>query len=670
MEAVTQFLIDNRNKIINKFTSLSKPMQVCMIVLLVFVAIGFIFRPFISKILENYANKITDTPAKPSPILKNDITSPAPAVLKSPVKPQRFDELCKALEKPGQHILLSGEGGLGKSYLAQSLYHQLKGNYKKIGWVAYEGRMQTSLCNSVLLDQEIKDEQRRLSCIMEILNQNPRKTLLFVDNVRLNGKPDPLLESLTGIDGLSIVLTSREEELEPYETYDIPPFELDFAVELFYHYYRGQRRKRELVVVRKMIREVNRNTLEIKRLAKKIYKSGKSIAAFYRSENPDLLTFAALFDFNDVKDKKSQNILYTFAAMPSGVIPKEVIHWLRAKQNTFESLVDEGWLDESENGYSMHDKIREDIQSKGIPESTLKAFLDCLAHNRYIKSGEVYTSVLVKLELAEAVLSYIKTENLDYAYACHNLAWAYDGQAQFDRAIQLYETDIRIEEQSNPNSLSLAATYNNLGIVYDSKGDYDQALYYHKLAKDIREAQAPNSLDLAATYNNLGIVYRKQGDYDQALRYYNLDKKITEKQAPNSPDLASTVENIGIIYQKKGQYSEAEACYRQSFSICYAKLGDRHPDTARTYRNIGVLFTNRTDAPDYQKAALCALKAYSIDLAVFGKDHPYTKKDMDNLRIDYNLLHPSAPFDQWLTDSLASLPEHYDPFADEKETRS
>ena len=78
------------------------------------------------------------------------------------------------------------------------------------------------------------------------------------------------------------------------------------------------------------------------------------------------------------------------------------------------------------------------------------------------------------------------------------------------------------------------------------------------------------------------------GDYDKALEYYDKSKAIREKKlGAEHPDTASTYCNMAIVYSDMGNYDKALKYFEKSKVIIEKKLGAEHPETAAIYYNFG-----------------------------------------------------------------------------------
>ena len=161
--------------------------------------------------------------------------------------------------------------------------------------------------------------------------------------------------------------------------------------------------------------------------------------------------------------------------------------------------------------------------------------------------------------------------------------------SRYEDAHKAYRMALELVEK---NSIEVAHVYGNIAFVYDNQKEYKKALeYYQKDLNITLQNLGENHPETATTYNNIGLVYHYQKKYTKALEYYekSLDIKL-QTIGENHPDTSTTYGNIGLAYHSQKKHKEALKYYQKSLEIKLQTIGENHPDTATTYRNIGLLY--------------------------------------------------------------------------------
>ena len=133
-------------------------------------------------------------------------------------------------------------------------------------------------------------------------------------------------------------------------------------------------------------------------------------------------------------------------------------------------------------------------------------------------------------------------------------------------------------------------------------------------------------------------------DYAEFLSDYGLYKDaeaICLKQIPfvenlygsRHPKTATTYNNIGVVYNYQGDYDRALEYYLKALSIRENTLGKEHPVTATSYNNIGVLYYNKSE---YDMALEYYFKDLAINKKVHGMVHPDIATSYNNIGVIYD----------------------------------
>ena len=131
--------------------------------------------------------------------------------------------------------------------------------------------------------------------------------------------------------------------------------------------------------------------------------------------------------------------------------------------------------------------------------------------------------------------------------------------------------------------------------------------------------------------HQLGNCESNFGSYDKALEYYEKSLAIRLKTLGGEhPDMAKSYNNIGIIWKNIGEYDKALEYYEKCLSIELKTLGGEHPDVASSYNNIGIIWKKKGEN---DKASEYYEKSLALKLKTLGGEHPSVAKSYNNIGI-------------------------------------
>ena len=577
-----------------------------------------------------------------------------------------LEKLWKELSER-KRVLLTGLGGIGKTKLAQMLFHNYRDRFEEVAWIDYKEDLKHSFLacvNAVGFNKGPQNENERWETMKSSLLNDGKKKLFIIDNVDddTDQRPenDKELRALTGWDNTTILLTSRLDGLSPYILHELKELGKDDCKVVFNHYY-GYDSDSELVG--KIVELANYHTLTIELLAKgarredlesyyEKIKSGfetisRKIHTDYNDENENATIeehLKMLFDLQPRSDT-DKKVLNSFAVLPvnSECSLKEIEQWFGFKNEDLDEVIQDGWLsfDGNKQTYSMHPLIRtiirfdflEDGQGRKTiaPEGTTDKILEYFSEASF-DIGDGYKSLQRRIDIAESVITAVaQNETKLVASVFLKIGNGYYYMGDYGKALEYLEKAKGIKESKlGKDHPETATTYNNIALVYKNMGDYDKALEYHEKAMEISESKlGKDHPDTATTYNNIALVYEAKGDYDKALEYYEKAKDVFEsKLGKDHPNTANTYNNIALVYDAKGDYDKALKFYEKALEIRETKLGKDHPDTATTYNTIARVYYAKGD---YDKALEYSRKALEIRETKLGKDHPNTATTYINI---------------------------------------
>lgn len=367
---------------------------------------------------------------------------------------QELQELELLLSAEKKTLLLSGFGGIGKTSLARVLYSKLYRNYDSIGWIEYRSNLKMSILASMELYEDVKNQEKRWEVMLRRIKNDYSKKLLFVDNVdrdaELNQDPltDKILADISGFPNMSVVLTSRLDEIQGYICYKVDYLgdkeqRKIWCADLFYffynkeEYYKLHKDRVSCEIVYDLVELAGYHTYAVELLAKSAkyetslenYLDAIKISGFqfpslniYTNHRNAYANAAGqlrkLFDMR-TRTKQETHILWDFSILPNiSLTADEVDNWLGYVVNDLSHLVDESWL-LFRGGFYMHPLIKEtillDMQNGKAPVGTASKLVKCLNNEDFITREEPYTIVIRKLDIAENILKFVPIQEEDVA---------------------------------------------------------------------------------------------------------------------------------------------------------------------------------------------------------------------------------------------------------------
>ncbi len=228
------------------------------------------------------------------------------------------------------------------------------------------------------------------------------------------------------------------------------------------------------------------------------------------------------------------------------------------------------------------------------------------------------------------------------ALLLNNVGVAYKTMGEYDKAIEYYQQNLRLQEQIGA-TLHMARGRSNIATVYFFFGlDYEKALeYYNESLRLFQEYLDENPQDIdgitgiAQSYLNIGIVYKEMGDFGHALENFRRALRQYEELEDKS-GIANAQFNIGIVQLEGGSYEEALEASLAALEV-YQEIGQRKEE-AEVLNNIGYIYYRWKKYPqalEYMNRSLeisreLDLKREMFEVYKFITD---VHKDMGNYRL-------------------------------------
>ena len=587
------------------------------------------------------------------------------------------DQVRAMLDSDKRVALVSGLGGIGKTAVMAQICNNIMKEGREdtyVAWVTCGDNYiddLLSLRQALRIPKELKREEAYEVVLGKLQDLQGTLYLFLDDMVRMPDKKE--LGTYNALPNVRVMITSRHE-IKGIPHVDLQELKKDPAVRMFYGYYGKDKEQKYASDVWEIINSdsVRSHTLLVELLAKAANASFDNLKDFRcRLEKEGFLNVSnrrfdtGRFDNKTIEESvkllyeifhlspEQQRIMSLFSIFtPEKVIYGAIEEWAGFDADAVDGLVRLGWLVRVENGFVIHQIIKDSLAEQvggSLKIEDYGELLDRVIRTRdYMPRDLEYIDVQERLVLTEDVARYLVTRteelfrNENYAQEdkkifnnsaalFHSMAGVFRRHGDYARALEYYGKVLSIYERVlGSKRPSVAVTYNNMALAYSDQGDYDRALEYAWKALVIKErVLGPNHPSTATTYNNMALVYSEQGDYVNALKYYERALNVRKcVLGPEHPYTAATYNNIAMVCAEQGDYERALNYYGEALSIYVRMIGTDHPSTATTYNNMAGVYAKWGD---YASALGYYGKALSIRKRVLGPEHPYTGATYNNM---------------------------------------
>ncbi|MBV6342176.1 tetratricopeptide repeat protein [Candidatus Magnetobacterium casense] len=145
----------------------------------------------------------------------------------------------------------------------------------------------------------------------------------------------------------------------------------------------------------------------------------------------------------------------------------------------------------------------------------------------------------------------------------------------------------------------------------------------------IDEAKANKDISVGNFLNTYATSLWKLGEARQAIAFFEKSLAISlEVYGERHPDVAGSYNNIGSAWDNLGDSKQAIEFYEKSLAISLEVYGERHPDVATSYNNLGTAWDKLGKA---RQAIEFYEKSLAIRLEVYGERHPDVATSYNNI---------------------------------------
>lgn len=612
-----------------------------------------------------------------------------------------IDEILEKL-KESTRILVSGMGGIGKTTILKKLYHTIvelnKNENKKIGYFEYKLSMADTICNALEFDKT-GDRNIDLQKAQKILEDyaNYSEMIIFIDNIPTDRYSE--LQQLNSIKG-KIVITSRQNEYENYDTVFIDKMSVEECKEIFekesglhsnshdLEYIVNTLIGRHTLTVRLLAKIAKKKQLTIKQLKNKLLEVGFKINYKDLGETTNILTeYEKLYSISGL-NKQQRNILEGFSLLREAKLDIDKYQMFLAQDvNDLESdelyeLYDKGWLEKDGDKFSIHPVFAEFISES--EEISIYRHKQLCNKIKSLCSNVDDSAILSKQDYLAELISFGKNIHIDNQIekVLYCVARIVKHFAMYNSAIDIFKR-IRKDniELYISAQLSLAESYMNVSYFGKAKECFENlsvlcirgicddktyieyiiyySLYLEKSSRNNLEKESAirimegilglnmDEMTKARVYNCLGGFYsnlrRDCDDLNNSLYYLTESLNIREKNDLNITDLSRTYNNLGMVYFYKFQYSDkeenlqnAEKYFEKSLMLRKKIFDNDHPDIARVMVNLGNVYIYQGNYEKALQYMKWGLEKRKKVLGEFTKEVGITYNNMVNVYVGLN----------------------------------
>jgi len=576
----------------------------------------------------------------------------------------RKEELQKVdkLLKQGSAVLLNGIGGIGKSILASYYFNLKKDKFNYYAFVQVEEDIKSSFTSAFsyqALGLKSDKTDDLFSEIMNKLHNLDGIKLLLIDDIKdtVNQKDD--IETIIRLEnsGFKILFTSREDILRIHEKnkYFLEVMNEKDARSLFLEYFPTD----EIDKVDKIVDnyldyhtlfiEMTAKTLSIKErlsLDEIIDKfENREFSIVKRDDIDSYHKYLNNFSLNDIILKEEENLLFikNLSLLPSIKISFEDLYVFlvcndKDKLDEFLiKLVRYGWLIKLDNGYKLHQILKEYIVSEYQP--TFEEIKETLNYINYLISfsgNKEYALQCSKysayLKSADSMLKILKVRNISLYSFYRNYGYICAALGDYKKALYLFKEGYE-ESTNNYQDIMLQS---NIALMNYNLGDYQKALiFYQNIMPIIDNYSLIVDNNIAEICDNMAGIYEAIGKDSMVMELHNKALLIRKQLFhENHPSMARSYNNIALTYKRRKDYKNAELNYQLCLKILTKYYSSQnHPEIATTYNNMAQLYRAQGIK---DKVLELHTKALEIRENIFGEFHPDVSQSYNNISLAYS----------------------------------
>jgi serine phosphatase RsbU (regulator of sigma subunit)/Tfp pilus assembly protein PilF len=228
------------------------------------------------------------------------------------------------------------------------------------------------------------------------------------------------------------------------------------------------------------------------------------------------------------------------------------------------------------------------------------------------------------------------------SFLLNNIGVVYKTMGEYDKAIEYYQENLRLQEQIGNTLLKAQARSNIANVYFAFEIDFEKALEQYQMSLDLflkynkEDPDDPQGIrGLAQTYMNMGIVYKELDTLDRALENFRRALEYYTRLNDRA-GIASVQRNIGVVQLRGRAYNEALQAVQRSLAY-YREIGQRKEE-AEDLKNIGRIYYRMKRYPealDYLNQSLEISRQLNLKREMFDvyRDISNVYRDMGDYRL-------------------------------------
>lgn len=172
--------------------------------------------------------------------------------------------------------------------------------------------------------------------------------------------------------------------------------------------------------------------------------------------------------------------------------------------------------------------------------------------------------------------------------ARHLLASVYTENRQFDKALELLFSNLRVYE-AEQNTVRLAHTLNAIATVCNNIGEFADSLHFFLQAISLLEPMQPRDFALSSCYHNLAMLYIQIDDVEKACETFERSLDL-RRELGDVTGKARTLEAMGGLFHLMEREGEALTLLLQAKELM-ERCGLKR-DILRCFNSLGGVYCN------------------------------------------------------------------------------